>query len=220
MFFILKAIWRREDISQYSMINKKSLIGAFFMKFILADNFLCINKNGSLYASSKKTEECLWLSKSEKFVSAVYSNVNIAIKKNCKLNVAQNNMNFNEIEDSREECREKFRITSGFSPQLQKFYQSCQSSLQNYQNQNLTKNSTASFSSQIKKATDLNEKGLNSKKEFHTNPNTSRKKFQRKCYQFRKTPKYKECMKRHYKCFKFRKDPIKFKNCRRSLAKN
>jgi hypothetical protein len=186
------------------------------MKFILANKYLCITKSKKLYASFNKSGECLWLSKGAKLESAIYSNINIAMKKNCKLNVLLSNIiNSNEIEDSNEECRETFSITSGFSPQLQKFYQSCQSSLQKNRNQIFIQNSSPFLQNQI---TNARVSSFNTR--LSINSKSSKNKLARKCYQFRKTPQYRECMNKHYKCFKFRKNIANFKNCRQRLLKN
>jgi hypothetical protein len=216
--FKLKAIWKRDEISQYSLMNAKSLKDAFFMKFILADKFLCMTSNGKLYSSSNKSEECLWSVNGSKFFSVIYNNKNIVVKKNCKLNVVRKNFDFDQIEeDSNQECSERLSVTSGFSPQLQNFYMNCQSSLQ--KNQNITKNSASSLSQHNKNILPH----LNVEKAETlpvTQQKTSKNKARKmKCFQFRKTSKYKECMNRYYKCFKFRKNATNFKNCRKRLRK-
>jgi len=214
--FQLKAIWKREDISQYSLMNVKSIKDAFLMKFILADKFLCMTSNGKLYSSSNKSEECLWLVKGSKFFSAVYSNKNIVVKKNCKLNVVRQNLDFDQLEeDSNQECSERLSITSGFSPQLQNFYMNCQSSLQ--KNQNITKNSGSSLSQHNKNISQMNFEPKTKNLPAKTQQTSKNKARRMKCFQFRKTPKYRECMNRYYKCFKFRKNATNFKNCRKRL---
>ena len=137
-----------------------------------------------------------------------------------------NNFEAIDAEDavSKEECSDNLSITSGFSPQLQNFFQECQLNIQKklggsdfslknvtfpYNKTNLTQDKYSMPWSAS--ASDVSKNNLTSIK---------KNKVRRKCFQFRKTLKYKECMNKYYKCFKFRKDSKKFFNCRQKFKKN
>lgn len=62
-----------------------------------------------------------------KLVSAFYD-FNIIIEKNCKIGVS-NIEYYEDDEAADEQCAKVVNITSGFSPELQRFFRSCQSSL-------------------------------------------------------------------------------------------
>lgn len=62
-----------------------------------------------------------------KLVSAVYD-YNIVIEKNCKIGVISIEY-YEDDETVDEKCSKMVNITTGFSPELQRFFRSCQSSL-------------------------------------------------------------------------------------------
>lgn len=46
-----KAIWNKVDISSDDLARNKYIIGSYYIKFVLANKFLCITKSGDLFAS-------------------------------------------------------------------------------------------------------------------------------------------------------------------------
>ena len=207
-------------MSEYSLINRRALIGAFYMRFVLADKYLCITSKGDLYAASNKSNECLWLN--EKLISAQYSNMRIEIKKNCKLSVLLDTGE--HVYAEKNECSGASVVTSGFSRELQIFFLSCQSSLQRsaYKSADIlhfnyassTRPSSTSKQSMLSHLLVFTVAPVQST----TKPQLKRKKAtRRKCFGLRRTPMYRQCMANHYKCFKFRNDTNKFKECKSSL---
>lgn len=95
-----------------------------------------------------KSNECLWFNDKSKITSAVHRNINLVIDKNCNLEnlvvdsqasaAAEYNQNHrrytlyssnDNTNNDRDECESNVKITLGPSPNLRKFFQTCQSSL-------------------------------------------------------------------------------------------
>ena len=60
-----KAIWTRVNVDNEKLSRNKQnkhLVGAFYIKFVLANQYMCINKNAEIYASVSRN-----------FVQIIYS---------------------------------------------------------------------------------------------------------------------------------------------------
>lgn len=121
------------DVSDEVLSTNKALLGAYYIKFVLADKYLCTTKNGELYSSKQESKGCLWFNDWPRLISATYD-INLVIQKHCKLNVLNDNTDTarfysNKRYNDETSCKNNLNITSGFSPDLQKFFRTCQSSL-------------------------------------------------------------------------------------------
>ncbi|RNA22705.1 hypothetical protein BpHYR1_036833 [Brachionus plicatilis] len=125
--FSLDTIWIRVELIDEIISSNKAFLGAYYIKFVLADKFLCITSEGELFASKFQSKNCLWFNDMPRLASAVYD-FNIVIEKNCKIDVLSTEY-YEDDETSDDQCANKLNITSGFSPELQRFFRSCQSSL-------------------------------------------------------------------------------------------
>ncbi|CAF0839937.1 unnamed protein product [Brachionus calyciflorus] len=296
--FSLETIWIRIDLADEVIINNKAYLGVYFIKFVLADRYLCTTQQGELYASKSQSKECLWSNELTKIVSVAYS-FHLAIEKNCKITM----LNSDELDNN--QCSNRLNITSGYSPELQKFFRTCQSNLIKNSNDPLQPNSNGPFriilhqttkqpitkktfnddpkktiqtissdylifnsnNVMINRAKQLckeylldeiilekltnydyiyesktltkipklcidyvqylnqNKNGQNNQVEYNNNNNNSysddsdlKNSKIKKCFQYKNTPFYKQCLDNNYKCHKYINDSDKLKKCRKKYG--
>jgi len=75
-------------------MRQSALLGAYYIKFIQAEKYLCINANGQLFSSKiHQTKGCLWFNDWPRLISAQYKNVQL--KKSSSLNCQFESTNLN-----------------------------------------------------------------------------------------------------------------------------
>jgi len=161
--------------------------------------------------------------------SAKYLHLNVVINKNCdinfkstkKLSVYSKSFEVSQLEEEENEsCKNDINITSGFSPDLQNLFQTCQTRARQQQ---INIQKSPLFNGKNFPKSDLQYKNnLTSQKEFpkleDNGSNLENNQRFRKCYKYRKTSNYGKCMKKYYKCFQFNKDIEKLKKCRKKFG--
>lgn len=181
-----------------------------------------------IFLKTFENNECLWLNSFLQLKSAKYLHLNVVINKNCNVNIKStarisvysNSYEASQIDDEQNEsCQSNTNVTSGFSPDLQNFFRTCQARIRQQQQTTLIKHPLYSINNSLDKFNLKNEISpiINQNEQAQQEQEvTTNQKF-RKCYKYRKTSNYRKCMKTHYKCFQFNKDIEKLKKCRKKF---
>ena len=186
-----------------------------------------------------------------RLISAIYPNVNVVINKDCSLNTKPKTKfefyemmrdSLDKINIENEICSNSINITSGYSPDLQKYFRNCQSSLlQQHKptheskieknplydikglfNFNPINNNLVTVNNpdkpQIEFATKFKTNYINGSSSTQIERGKVSNGRFRKCYKHRKTANYKKCMRKYYKCYQLNNDLDKLRKCRKKFG--